>query len=96
MKPKTRPKMNQGLTTGDVSKLLHIPIWRAEKLFERGILTGYRNPVTYRRVIDLESVMAFAEKSGIELPPKEQRVEDLKALKRKRRWAVIPVTQKEG
>ena len=44
MKPKTRPKMNQGLMTGDVSKLLHITIWSAEKLFERGILTGYRLP----------------------------------------------------
>jgi len=95
MKPKAKP-MKQGLTTGDVSKLLHIPIWRAEKLFERGILTGHRNSVTNWIAIDLESVMALAEKSGIELPPKEQMEENLKAKTLKRRWAVIPVTQKEG
>ena len=50
--------------------------------------------MTGRIAIDLESFRAFAEKSGIELPSKEQMEEDLKALKRK--WAVIPVTQKEG
>ena len=38
----------------------------------------------------------MAEKSGIELPPKEQMEEDLKTKALKRWWAVIPVTQKEG
>jgi len=96
MKPKIKPKVKQGLTTGDVSRILGITQFRAIWLFERGILTEWKHPITRFRVIDLDSVMAFAKKSGIELPSKEQMEEDLKAKALKRRWAVIPVTQKEG
>ncbi len=91
-----RSGKKQGLTTGEVSRMLGKSILTVERLFKRGILTGYRNPVTGRIAIDLESFRAFAEKSGIELPSKEQMEEDLKAKALKRRWAVIPVTQKEG
>ena len=52
--------------------------------------------MTGRIAIDLESFRAFAEKSGIELPSKEQIEKDLKVKAFKRKWAVIPVTDKEG
>ena len=95
MKPKAKP-MKQGLTTGEVSRMLGKSIFTVERLFKRGVLTGYRNPVTGRIAIDLESFRTFAEKSGIELPSKEQIEKDLKVKAFKRKWAVIPVTEKEG
>jgi hypothetical protein len=91
-----KPRFKRGLTTGDVSKILGISRSTAARFFDQGILTGWEEPVTGWRVIDLESVTALAEKSGVELPPNEQMEKDLKSLKRKRTWAVIPATQKKG
>jgi hypothetical protein len=68
MKPKAKP-MKQGLTTGDVVKMLDGLISRSTvtRYFDNGILTGWKNPITGRRLIDPESVKALAKKSGIEL-----------------------------
>jgi len=88
------PKVKQGLTIGDVSRKLGIPKSRAVRLFRQGILTGYKHPVTGRTLIDLESVEALAKESEIELPSKRQMEKDLKAKALKRKWPVIPVTQK--
>ena len=70
----------KGLTTGEVSRMLSIPSQKVVRFFERGILTGHRNPVTNWIAIDLESVRAFAEKSGIELS------EGMEAWPRRGRW----------
>ena len=67
MKPKTRPKMKQGLTTGEVSRMLSISRDRVVTLFDQGTLTGYKHPVRRWIVIDRESVEALAKESGIEL-----------------------------
>ena len=69
MKPKTKPKRKRGLTTGDVVKMLDGLITRSTvtRYFDNGILTGWKNPITGRRLIDPESVKALAKKSGIEL-----------------------------
>jgi hypothetical protein len=65
--PKT--KLKQGLTVGEVSKMLGGIISKptVQRYLDQGILTGWKNPITGRRVIDLESVRALAKKSGIEL-----------------------------
>ena len=91
-----RPKERQGLTTGEVSRMLGITISTVIRYFDQGILKGWKSPITGGRLIDLKSVYALAKKSGIELPSKKQMERDLKSLKRKRKWAVIPVTKKEG
>ena len=59
----------QGLTTGEVSRMLGRVISRSTviRFFDQGILTGWKHPVTGYRVVDLESVKALARKSGIEL-----------------------------
>ncbi len=62
-----RPKQRQGLTTGEVSKILGISRDRVTTLFDQGILTGYKHPVRGWRVIDRESVEALAKELGIEL-----------------------------
>jgi len=65
-----------GLATGEVSKMFGISVYKVVRLFDKGTLTGWKNPVTGWRVIDPKSVKT------------------LKLFKRK--WAVTPVTQKEG
>ncbi len=94
-KPKAKTEVKQGLTTGEVSKMLGIRRGEILKFFVQGILTGWRNPVTGRVTIDLESVEALAKKSGIEVPSERQLEENLKAKTLKRRWAVIPVTHND-
>ncbi len=66
---KVRLKKKQGLTTGEVSKMLGGVISRSTviKYFDKGILTGWKHPVTGYRVVDPKSVKALAKKSGIEL-----------------------------
>ena len=63
-------KMKQGLTAGEASKMLRISIHRVERLFDRGTLTGWKNPVTGWRVIDPKSVnalVAFTQKRAVTL-----------------------------
>ena len=64
-----KSKKKQGLTTGDVVKMLDGLITRSTvtRYFDNGTLTGWKNPITGRRLIDPESVKALAKKSGIEL-----------------------------
>ncbi len=99
-KPKAKTEVKQGLTIGEVAKMLGVPRVRVHRYFSRGILTGWKHPVTGRRVIDLDSFRALVEKLGIELPPKEQMEKDFQRFMRKRKWAIIPVThnyaEKEG
>ena len=63
------PKKMQGLTTGEVVKMLDGLITRSTvtRYFDNGTLTGWKNPITGRRLIDPESVKALAKKPGIEL-----------------------------
>ena len=60
-------KMKQGLTTGEAAKILGISVPTVIKYFGKGILTGWKNPVTSRMMIDRESVEALAKELGIEL-----------------------------
>jgi DNA-binding transcriptional regulator LsrR (DeoR family) len=62
-----RPKERQGLTTGEVSKMLGISRNRVVTLFEQGTPTGYKHPVISWRVINRDSVEALAKELGIEL-----------------------------
>ena len=56
---KVRLKKKQGLTTGEVSKMLGIAQSTAVRFFDIGTLTGWRDSVTGRRMIDPQSVKAF-------------------------------------
>jgi Helix-turn-helix domain len=67
MKSKTKPKRKQGLTTEEASRVLGVAKNTVITYFDRGTLTGWKNPTTGRRLIDPESVKALAKKSGIEL-----------------------------
>ena len=49
-------KMKQGLTTGEAAKVLGISVPTVIKYFGKEILTGWKNPITRRMVIDLKSV----------------------------------------
>jgi len=49
-------KMKQGLTTGEAAKILGISVPTVIKYFGKEILTGWKNPITRRMEIDLESV----------------------------------------
>ena len=91
-----RSKRKQGLTIGEASRMLGIPQFWVIRLFAQGILTGRRELVTGWMVIDRENGKALAKESEIELPSKRQMEKDLKAKALKRKWPVIPVTQKEG
>jgi len=61
------PRKRQGLTTGDVARMLGVSKRRVATLFDQGVLTGYKHPVIGWRVIERESVEGLAKKSGIEL-----------------------------
>ncbi len=58
---KMRSKRKQGLTTGEASKILGISRGRVARFFDQKILKGYRNPITRRIVIDLESVKTLKQ-----------------------------------
>ena len=64
MKKKMKPKKKQGLTTGEVSKMLDgiISLATVSRYFDKGILTGWKNPITGKRLIDPKSVKALAKK----------------------------------
>ena len=66
-----KPKERQGLTTVEASRMLGISRFTVAGYFDQGILTGWKNPVTSRMMIDRESVEALAKELGIELsePP---------------------------
>ena len=59
-----RPKERQGLTTGEVARMLGRVISQRTviRYFDRGILTGWKHPVLGWRMIDPESVEAFKRK----------------------------------
>ena len=52
----------QGLVTRDVARILGVSIATVIRYFDKGILTGWKNPITRRMVIDLESVKALKRK----------------------------------
>ncbi len=54
-----KPEERQGLTTKDVAKILGVSIVTVKRYFDKGTLTGWKNPITGRMVIDLESVQTF-------------------------------------
>jgi len=58
-----KPKERQGLTTGEVARMLGVPKREVVTLFDQGVLAGYKHPARGWRVIDRESVEALAKKS---------------------------------
>ena len=52
----------QGLVTRDVARILGVSLATVIRYFDKGILTGWKNPITRRMVIDLESVKALKRK----------------------------------
>ena len=81
-----KPKKKRGLTTGEVSEVLDGTISQTtvQRYLDNGILTGWKNPITGKRLIDLESVKALAKKFKIELASERQVEKNLKAIRRKR------------
>ena len=59
---KMRSKRKQGLMTGEAAKMLGVITPTVIRYFNKGILTGWRNPITGRRLIDPESVKALKRK----------------------------------
>jgi len=57
-----RSRVKQGLMTGEAAKILGISVPTVIRYFGKGILTGWKNPITRRMVIDRESVEAFKRK----------------------------------
>jgi len=55
---------SQGLTIGEASRMLGISLSVVERLFEEGVLAGWRNPTTGMIVIDRGSVNAFKRKGN--------------------------------
>jgi len=52
-------KRKQGLTTEKVSRMLGVSITMVKRYFDRGTLTGWKDPTTGRMVIDPKSVKTF-------------------------------------
>jgi hypothetical protein len=53
------PRKKQGLTTEKVSRMLGISRFTVAGYFDQGILTGWKNLITGKIVIDPKSVKAF-------------------------------------
>jgi len=51
-----------GLATGEDSKMYGISVYKVVRLFDKGTLTGWKNPATGWRVIDPESVKTLKRK----------------------------------
>jgi len=64
-----------------------VSVYMVVRLFDQGVLTGWKNPATNWRMIDRESVEALAKK-GMEAWPRKGRP--------RKTWAVVRVKQKEG
>ena len=50
------PEERLGLTTGEAARVLGVSVRTVMRYFDKGILTGWKNPGTGHRAIDLESV----------------------------------------
>ena len=57
------PKVKRGLTTGDGARMLGVSRSKVERLFDQGVLTGWKHPIVGWRSIDRESVEALTKKS---------------------------------
>ena len=53
------PEERLGLTTVEASRMLGVSIATVKRYFDKGILTGWKNPGPGHRAIDLESVNAL-------------------------------------
>ena len=53
------PEVKQGLTTGEVSKMLGISISLVVSLFDHGIIAGWKHPLTDVLMIAPESIEAL-------------------------------------
>ena len=60
-----KPKKKQGLMTWEVLKMLdgRISLSTVSRYFDKGILSGWKNPITGKRLIDPKSVKALAKKA---------------------------------
>jgi len=63
----------QGLTTEEVSTALGISISLVEKLFQHGIIVGWKHPSTSELMIDPESIKALMTlKQNITMAPQKE------------------------
>ncbi len=69
-------KKRQGLTAEEVSGLLGVSIPTVIRHFKKGILTGWENPTTGKRLIDPDSVEAFVALKWKRADTIRQAVED--------------------
>jgi hypothetical protein len=69
-----RPKDKQALTTGEVSRMLGGVISQRTviRYFDKGILTGWKHPVSGCRVVDLKSVQALKRKWSVTSPTQKE------------------------
>ena len=72
-----RPKKRQGLTTGQASEMLDVSIRTVIRYFDKGLLTGCRNPVTRYRMVDPKSVKALVALKRKRADAVRQAVDDL-------------------
>ncbi len=57
------------LTTGEASKLLNISLSTVSRNFDKGVLTGQKNPITGERHISRESLATFMKQYNISTEP---------------------------
>ena len=74
---KAKPKKKQGLTTGDVVKMLDGVISQStvSRYLDQGILTGWKNQISGKRLIDPKSVEVLAKKAKIAKIEPSERME---------------------
>src|SRR5512139_2959818 len=70
------PRKRQGLTTEKVAGMLGVSITTVKRYFDRGTLTGWKDPATGRIVIDRKSVEAFVAFTGKWTSTVRQAVDD--------------------
>jgi excisionase family DNA binding protein len=55
------------ISTREAAKMLGISLSTVVRYFDRGILTGEKNPITNRRYVSRETVVSLMEKYGMKV-----------------------------
>jgi DNA-binding transcriptional MerR regulator len=55
-------KETEYISTGEAARILGVSIFTVQYYFDRGILNGRKHPITGRRSVSIESLLALMEK----------------------------------
>jgi predicted site-specific integrase-resolvase len=67
LRPMKKDKDDEYISTREAGKILGISLSSVARYFDKGILTGEKNPITNWRYVSRESLLALMKKHGMKV-----------------------------